>query len=53
MIAFLREEHGVTTIEYGLIAALVTVGAITSMDRFGQSLEDNHQRHLGDPLGRL
>jgi|JI7StandDraft_1071085.scaffolds.fasta_scaffold101769_2 Flp pilus assembly pilin Flp len=41
MLAFFNDERGVAAIEYSLIAALVTVGAIASMDRFGQSLEDN------------
>jgi Flp pilus assembly pilin Flp len=41
LITFLRDERGVTAIEYGLIASLVTLGAITAMDRFGQALEDN------------
>jgi pilus assembly protein Flp/PilA len=33
-----RDESGVTAIEYGLIAALVGVAAITAMGSLGSSL---------------
>jgi pilus assembly protein Flp/PilA len=36
--AFLRDESGATAIEYGLIAALVSVAAITALGSMGNSL---------------
>ena len=38
MIAFLRDEDGATAIEYGLIAALVSVAAIGALTAMGNSL---------------
>ncbi|OYX89331.1 MAG: pilus assembly protein [Novosphingobium sp. 35-62-5] len=35
---FVREEHGSTALEYGLIAALVAVAAMTAMGSLGNSL---------------
>lgn len=35
-----RDESGATAIEYGLIAALVSVAAITAMTALGGSLDD-------------
>ncbi|MET4132003.1 pilus assembly protein Flp/PilA [Porphyrobacter sp. MBR-155] len=35
-----RDEQGATAIEYGLIAALIAVAAITAMTALGESLED-------------
>ena len=35
-----RDEQGATAIEYGLIAALIAVAAITAMQSLGNSLED-------------
>lgn len=34
----LRDEQGATAIEYGLIAALIAVAAITAMDSLGGEL---------------
>ncbi|AOL94641.1 Flp family type IVb pilin [Porphyrobacter sp. LM 6] len=34
-----RDEQGATAIEYGLIAALIAVAAITAMTALGNSLE--------------
>ncbi len=34
----LRDEQGATAIEYGLIAALIAVAAITAMDSLGDEL---------------
>jgi pilus assembly protein Flp/PilA len=34
----LRDEQGATAIEYGLIAALIAVAAITAMGALGNSL---------------
>jgi pilus assembly protein Flp/PilA len=35
-----RDEAGATAIEYGLIAALIAVAAITAMQGLGNSLSD-------------
>lgn len=37
---FLREEEGVTAIEYGLIAALIAVAIIVAVGAVGTSLTD-------------
>ena len=37
--AFLADESGATAIEYGLIAALVSVAAITALQSMGSSLD--------------
>jgi pilus assembly protein Flp/PilA len=36
---FLRDEYGATAIEYGLIAALVSVAAIGALTAMGNSLQ--------------
>lgn len=36
----LRDEAGATAIEYGLIAALIAVAAITAMGSLGNQLSD-------------
>jgi pilus assembly protein Flp/PilA len=38
MIGFVRDEDGATAIEYGLIAALVSVAAIGALTAMGSSL---------------
>lgn len=38
MKSFLREEEGVTAIEYGLIAALIAVVIITAVTTVGEDL---------------
>ena len=35
-----RDEQGATAIEYGLIAALIAIAAITAMQSLGNELED-------------
>ena len=40
---FLRDESGATAIEYGLIAALVSVAAIGALTALGESLSDMFQ----------
>ncbi len=35
---FLKDESGATAIEYGLIAALISVAAITALQAMGGSL---------------
>lgn len=37
---FVRNESGATAIEYGLIAALISVAAIIAMTAMGSSLAD-------------
>ena len=37
--SFLSDESGATAIEYGLIAALVSVAAITALTSLGNSLK--------------
>ena len=37
--SFVRDESGATAIEYGLIAALVSVAAITALQEMGSSLD--------------
>jgi pilus assembly protein Flp/PilA len=41
LVKFIREDAGVTAIEYGLIAALVAVAIILALTTLGQSLEAN------------
>jgi pilus assembly protein Flp/PilA len=36
---FLRDEEGATAIEYGLIAALISVAIIAAVGLLGQNLE--------------
>lgn len=36
---FIREEDGVTAIEYGLIAALIAVGIIVAVTTVGEELD--------------
>ena len=38
IIAFVKDETGATAIEYGLIAALVSVAGITAFQSLGTSL---------------
>jgi pilus assembly protein Flp/PilA len=37
-MCFIRDESGATAIEYGLIAALISVAAIAAMTRVGTHL---------------
>ncbi len=39
LIRFLKDEDGVTAIEYGLIAALIAVGIIASVTAVGLKLK--------------
>ena len=38
-----RDEQGATAIEYGLIAALIAVAAITAMGALGNTLSDTFE----------
>lgn len=40
LMRFLKDEDGVTAIEYGLIAALIAVVIITAVTLVGNSLEN-------------
>ena len=54
MIAFLRDEDGATAIEYGLIAALVSVAAIGALTAMGNSLStmfNSVSSHLSSAAG--
>jgi pilus assembly protein Flp/PilA len=41
LVQFIREDSGVTAIEYGLIAALIAVAIIIALQALGSSLESN------------
>ena len=44
LVRFLRDEEGVSAIEYGLIAALVAVAIITILKTAGTSLQQIFQK---------
>ena len=41
MTKFLQDDNGATAIEYALIASLIAVAIITSLNAVGTSLNDN------------
>lgn len=41
---FLRDEEGVTMIEYGLIAALIALAVIVTVTAIGSALDTQFQR---------
>ena len=43
-----KDESGATAIEYGLIAALIAVAAITAMGAVGENLEATFERVRDD-----
>jgi len=49
LINFLKEEDGVTAIEYGLIAALISVAIITILGTMSGSLQTIFQK-ISDAL---
>jgi pilus assembly protein Flp/PilA len=51
LVNFIREENGVTAIEYGLIAALIAVAIIIALTSLGQSLESNFNE-IGSALDK-
>lgn len=54
MIAFVKDEDGATAIEYGLIAALVSVAAIGALTAMGNSLStmfNSVSSHLSSAAG--
>lgn len=46
-----RDEQGATAIEYGLIAALIAVAAVTAMGTLGNTLSDTFSTVEGDMAG--
>ena len=46
--AVLKDESGATAIEYGLIAALVSVAAIAALTAMGSSLEQMFNKVSGE-----
>ena len=49
---FVKDESGATAIEYGLIAALVSVAIIAMLSLLGKSLNDTFKDGRGGPRGR-
>ncbi|MEO0907656.1 MAG: Flp family type IVb pilin [Pseudomonadota bacterium] len=47
-----RDEQGATAIEYGLIAALIAVAAITAMGALGDQLDGTFNQVAGELEGR-
>ena len=47
---FLQDESGATAIEYGLIAALVSVAAIGALSAMGDSLQTMFNTPTARPL---
>ncbi len=39
LLRFIKDESGATAIEYGLIAALIAVAAVTAMGDLGTALD--------------
>ena len=50
---FFRDEHGATAIEYGLIAALISMSIALVVFAFGDSLRDLFYEDLGSVLASL
>ncbi len=48
--SFLRDESGATAIEYGLLAALISVAAIVAMRFVGSQLSQTFQ-YVGSTMG--
>ena len=44
LVKFVREENGVTAIEYGLIAALIAVAIIAALTLLGEALSANFSK---------
>ena len=44
MINLMKSENGATAIEYGLIAALISIAAITAMGFLGNSLGNSFNK---------
>ncbi len=50
---FLIDESGATAIEYGLIAALISIAAIAAMDSMGDTLQTLFGSIAGDVDGAV
>jgi pilus assembly protein Flp/PilA len=48
---FVKDESGATAIEYGLIAALISVALITGATTLGGALNDTFQ-NISDEMGK-
>jgi len=48
---FLKDESGATAIEYGLIAALISVGIIGAAEGLGGAVSDTFERLSGEMAG--
>jgi pilus assembly protein Flp/PilA len=48
LIKLIRNEHGATAIEYGLIAALISIAAVTIMGTVGSNLTSVFTTVAGD-----
>ena len=46
-ISLLKDESGATAIEYGLIAALISIAAIVLMGQIGDDLQDTFSEISG------
>lgn len=44
LIAVMKDESGATAIEYGLIAALISIAAIAAMTSVGSSLSNTFSK---------
>ena len=44
LIQFIRDTRGATAIEYGLIAALIAVAAISAMGTLGKNLNNTFNK---------
>ena len=51
MRKFFKNESGATAIEYGLIAALIAVAAVTAMGTLGNTLSDTFSQVESDMAG--
>lgn len=52
MLRLLKDNAGATAIEYGLIAALIAVAAITAMQGFGNEFANTFNTASGAMAGR-
>ena len=44
IVQFMREEEGVTTLEYGLLAALIAAAIISAVSGLGTTVSNTFQR---------
>ena len=53
LLTFGKNESGATAIEYGLIAALLTIAIIGTLGAVGNELNSNYYGDIGDNLGNV